>query len=115
MSGMPDANFYAHQHSQSSGDVDTVVPLSSMFTVANGAGGVEHAREGVRISVGNLMSPYKPPKRRLQDNPEKVLCANDGCKAFPMKAGDHGLCTGHARSAGLIENWKRAGRDGDTG
>lgn len=106
---MPDTNYYAHQHSQSTGDTETVVPLASLYTVAGGSGGVEHAREGVKLAVGNQQAAYKPPIRRLKDNPDQLLCQEDGCKGFPMKSSDHGFCTGHARSKGLIENWKKAG------
>lgn len=112
MVGMPD--YYAHQHSQNKGDHsgDSVVKLSSLYTVVGGSGGVEHATDGVELAVGNQLAAYVPPKRRAKDNPDKILCQQDDCKAFPMKTLDY--CTGHARSRGLIENWKKAGRD-DTG
>lgn len=104
---MSDKKFYTHQHAQGQGD--TVVSVQSLMTVLGGSGGVEHANGDVRLAVGNQISPYKPPARRGKDSPGKVLCSKDGCKAYPMKEMD--LCTGHARSSGLIENWKKAGRE----
>jgi len=45
-------------------------------------------------------APYVPPKRRHRDNPERELCAEEGCKAYPLK--DKPYCTGHARAHGLM-------------
>lgn len=67
----------------------------------------EMAGEGTSQVAGNIMAPYKKPVRRHRDN-GKALCASEGCRAWPMKGGEH--CVGHARSLGLIENWNRDGR-----
>jgi hypothetical protein len=102
-------NFYKHQHAQSESNNPAVVPLSSRFTRLDGSGGVNHQREGVQRAVGNMQAPYKKPIRRKQDNPDILLCQEDDCKAYPMKSLEY--CTGHARSKGLIENWKKTGRE----
>jgi len=47
-------------------------------------------------------APYKK-KRRVKDN-GKTLCASEGCRAYPMTSQEY--CTGHARSLGVIKNWK---------
>ena len=105
------STYYTHQHSQNQGDGD-VVQVSSLYTVAPGAGGVEHATEGVELAKGNQLAAYKAPARRGKDSPGRALCASEGCKAYPMKTLEY--CSGHARSLGLIDSWKKAGR-GDAG
>lgn len=69
-----------------------------------GSGGVTHTHGNIQPAGLHSTLPYRPPKRRDRDNPDRILCSFDGCKAFPMKT--HPYCTGHARSLGLIENWK---------
>ena len=70
-----------------------------------------HERGG-NIQPAGLHStaPYKPPKRRVKDNPKRELCPMDGCKAFPTKA--TGYCVGHSRQ---LDNdvWKKDVPDGD--
>jgi len=103
-------NFYAPDHSQSAPSNPNVVPLSSLFTRVDGRGGTSHVHEGVeQVDGGPMMRPYERPKRRAKDNPDRVLCSHEGCRAYPMK--DLEYCTGHARSLGLIENWNRTGRE----
>jgi len=66
--------------------------------------------EGVSQAVGTIYRPYEKPTRKAGTNrfgKPKVLCATDGCKAFPTKTGH---CVGHSRSLGLIENWNQEGR-----
>lgn len=60
-----------------------------------------HERNDGRIKPAGLLStaPYKPPKRRAKDNPNKILCPVDDCKAFPTKA--TGYCVGHSKKMGL--------------
>jgi len=58
----------------------------------------EMAVEGTVKQVQSVFSDYKPPKRRLKDNPDKLLCAEDGCKAFPVDGKSY--CAGHGRSNG---------------
>ena len=97
-------NYYAHDHSQSAPSNPDVVPLSSLYTRVDGAGGTSHLHEGVKQVAGApMMRPYEAPKRRQDDNPERALCAHEGCRAWPMKELEY--CSGHARSLGLIENW----------
>ena len=103
------STYYTHQHSQNQGDGDVVL-LGSLYTVAPGAGGVEHATEGVELARGNQVAAYKAPARRGKDSPGRALCAADDCKAYPMKTFEY--CTGHARSLGLVNSWKKAA-DGD--
>jgi hypothetical protein len=57
-------------------------------------------------------APYRPPKRRKADSPDKVLCSFEECKAFPMKG--TGYCAGHSRSLGLIQNWSHHGGKKDS-
>jgi hypothetical protein len=45
-------------------------------------------------------APYKPPKRRNYDNPDLPLCAEEDCRAYPMKTTPY--CAAHARSKGLL-------------
>ena len=106
---MPD-QYYTHDNVQSARKNPNVVLVSSLYTKAPGAGGTTHAREGVElVTTGSAFSPYVPPSRRAKDNPDRLLCSHEGCKAYPMK--DLEYCTGHARSMGLIENWNRSGRE----
>ena len=78
------STYYTHQHSQNEKGDGDVVRVSSLFTVVGGSGGVEHANGDVKLAVGNQMAAYAPPKRRAKDNPDKILCQQDDCKAFPM-------------------------------
>lgn len=101
-------DFYAHDHSQARGNNPNVKPLSALYDgVVAGAGGVNHGHGTVKLAVGNMQRAYQEPARRGKDSPDKVLCAFQGCKAFPMKTIEY--CTGHARSLGLIENWASRG------
>jgi len=54
--------------------------------------------------------PPKPPKRRERDAPDKALCAEDGCKAWPVK--DLLYCAGHARTNGILPTCQREGCNG---
>ena len=49
-----------------------------------------------------VFSPYKPPKRRKNDNPDIALCSEEGCNAYPMAGKDY--CTGHARQHGSAKS-----------
>lgn len=88
---------YAHQHSSGS---HVVLAHSRVGSPVASPEGIE---AGGNIRKAGLLSsaPYKPPKRRKRDSPAKVLCASEGCKAYPMKIFPY--CTGHARSLGLVE------------
>lgn len=61
----------------------------------------EMAVEGTVRQVQSVFSDYKPPKRRLKDSPDKLLCSEDGCKAFPVEGKNY--CPGHARSKGEMK------------
>ncbi len=61
-----------------------------------GVGGVSHAHGAVQPAGIHSTAPYKPPKRRGQDNLDKPLCAYEDCKAFPIKTTDY--CVGHSRN-----------------
>jgi hypothetical protein len=101
-------DYFQHQHSQNKGSDSTVVPVSALYDqVKPGAGGVEHAREGVKLSVGNQMAPYKPPPKPLMLREERggTFCTKPDCNAYPMRDTEHGYCSGHARSYGLVETW----------
>lgn len=54
--------------------------------------------------VQSVFRRYQPPKRRHRDNPEKLLCSEPDCKAYPMADSDY--CIGHARSKGLLKGPK---------
>lgn len=60
------------------------------------------------VVTQSIMRPYQVPKRRRQDNPDKLLCSFEGCKGFPMR--EQVYCVGHARSLGLIKNWGKDGK-----
>ena len=97
-------NFYQHQHSQSADS--NVVQVSALYNqngqvVKGGSGGVEHAEGDVQRSTQTMMRPFQ--RRKADYAPGKALCSVEGCKAFPMKTEE--VCSGHARSMGLIENW----------
>lgn len=62
----------------------------------------------VQPSIGNIMAPYKPPPRRKSDSPDIALCAEEGCKGFPVSDLDY--CAGHARKRGLLLTCKMCGR-----
>ena len=66
-----------------------------------GTRGINDSNPDVQPAGLHSTAPYKPPKRREKDNPTKVLCPFDGCKAFPTKK--TGYCIGHSRKLGLIE------------
>lgn len=95
-----------HQHGAAEG-----VQLAHTIygTPVEGSRGIP---SGGNIQPAGLHStlPYKPPKRRAKDNPNKILCPIDGCKAFPTKA--TGYCVGHSAKM-KIGQWKRGGADGD--
>jgi len=76
-----------------------------------GGGGVTHAHGNIQLAGLHSTLPYKPPKRRDRDNPDRILCMFDGCKAFPMKTQEY--CTGHARSLGLVSFDKKVAADDD--
>ena len=77
-----------------------------------GGGGVTHANGDIQLAGLHSTAPYRPPKRRMKDNPDKILCSMEDCKAFPMKT--QAYCTGHARSLGLVNFDKKAeAPDGD--
>lgn len=59
------------------------------------------ASEGVVPNPGSIMRPYKPPARRDRDNPERLLCSFEGCKAYPLK--DKSYCAGHQKAMGLTK------------
>jgi hypothetical protein len=65
----------------------------------------------VALATGTYFRPYERPLRKSKElnrfDKPKVLCATDGCRAFPTKTGH---CVGHSRSLGLIENWNQEGR-----
>ncbi len=97
-------NFYQHQHSQNADS--NVVQVSALYAqngqeVKTGSGGVEHAEGDVQRSTQTMMRPHQ--RRKADYAPGKALCTVEGCKAFPMKTEE--VCSGHARSMGLIENW----------
>ena len=83
-----------------------------------GVGGVSHSHGSVQPAGLHSTAPYVPPKRRHRDNPDRQLCSQEGCKAYPIK--DVPYCAGHAKSLGLKkwDNTKkslRKGKDDDTG
>lgn len=103
-------NYYHHQHTGNSGNPNHV-PVSSLYDRQAGGEGVAAVNPNVQRVSGSMMRDYQPPK---PPPPPPVLCEVDGCKAYPMKSDDHGLCTGHARSAGLLKPKKqRKVRDDD--
>jgi hypothetical protein len=61
----------------------------------------EMAVEGTVRQVQSVFTDYKPPKRRLKDNPSKALCSEDGCNAFPVDGKNY--CPGHARAHGEMK------------
>lgn len=87
---------YSHQHSS---NPNAVLAHSRVGSPVATPQGIE--TDG-RFKKAGLLStaPYKPPKRRKSDSPEKILCSSEGCKAWPMKAIPY--CAGHARSLGLV-------------
>lgn len=96
-------NYYGHQHAGDPTD-DNHVPVSSLYARADGGQGIAAVNpDAVIVSTGSMMRDYKKPARRLKDNPDKVLCEVDGCKAYPMNTDEHAMCAGHARQAGLFK------------
>lgn len=95
-----------HQHAAAEG-----VALAHTIWGSPVAGPQGHERDG-NIQPAGLHStaPYKPPKRRQRDNPDKVLCSYEGCKAFPLKTTHY--CAGHSRKLGLVK-WNKGGRNPD--
>jgi len=65
-----------------------------------GGNGLTHAHGDIQPAGLHSTLPYRPPKRRDRDNPDRLLCSFEGCRAFPMKSQVY--CTGHARSLGLV-------------
>lgn len=72
-----------------------------------GIGGTTHRSGDIQPAGLHSTLPYRPPKRRKNDNPDKLLCSADGCKAYPMKSTSY--CAGHSRSLGLVD-WDKGGR-----
>jgi hypothetical protein len=72
-------------------------------THVQGSGGVTHASGDIQPAGLHSTAPYRPPKRRMKDNPDKLLCSAEGCKAYPIKKVPY--CAGHARKLGLVD-WK---------
>jgi hypothetical protein len=75
-----------------------------------GIGGTTHRTENIQPAGLHSTAPYRPPKRRKADNPDKLLCSFDGCKAFPIKTTPY--CAGHSRKLGLVK-WETGGRNPD--
>ena len=93
-----------HQH----GSAEGVALVHTLYgDPVQGGGGVTHAHGDIQPAGLHSTAPYRPPKRRNRDNPDKLLCSADGCKAYPIKS--HPYCAGHARSLGLVE-WDKGGR-----
>ena len=82
-----------------------VVPVSSLYTRVEGAGGITHESENVKLLAQPHMSNYVPPKRWAPVE-GKQLCSAEGCRAYPMK--ETGYCAGHTRSLGL-KDWRKGG------
>jgi len=61
---------------------------------------------GVQLLHQAHISDYKPPPRRHRDNPDRALCSEPECNAYPMK--DKPYCTGHARLYGLMPSCAKA-------
>ena len=100
-------NYYGHQHGGDPTNPDHV-PVSSLYDRAEGGQGIAAVNPDAKlVSTGSFMRDYKKPPRRGKDNPDKPLCEVDDCKAYPMKSEEHGLCTGHARQAGLFQPKKK--------
>lgn len=101
---MPD--YFAHQHSQNADNDDNVVTVATLYAehgqeVKEGAGGVEHETGDIVRSTQTMFRDHQ--RRKADYAPGKALCSVEGCKAFPMKT--ETVCSGHARSMGLIDNW----------
>jgi hypothetical protein len=93
-----------HQH----GSAEGVALVHSLYgTHVGGTQGINDSNPDVQPAGLHSTLPYRPPKRRQRDNPEKLLCSAEDCKAFPMKS--TGYCAGHSRSLGLVE-WDKGGR-----
>lgn len=58
----------------------------------------ESTGDNVAQSTQSFMRPYQPPKRRQGDNPDRELCAHEGCKAYPRAGKSY--CPGHGRMHG---------------
>ena len=58
--------------------------------------------EGAELVTQSMFRDYKPPKRREKDNPERELCSEEGCKAYPQSGKNY--CTGHARRHGEVKS-----------
>ena len=67
----------------------------------------EQSNAGTVRQVQSVFTDYKPPKRRLNDNPDKELCAHEGCNAFPMS--NKNYCPGHARVHGEVKTCRKDG------
>ncbi len=77
----------------------------------SGVGGINHSEGNVQPAGLHSTAPYKPPKRRKRDNPERSLCSFDECKAYPMKS--TGYCSGHSQNLGLAKWKNKGGRNKD--
>ena len=96
-------NYYGHQHGGNPENPDHVL-VSSMYDRTGGGKGIAAVNpDAVIVATGSMMRDYKKPSRRGRDNPDRPLCEVDDCRAYPMKSDDHGLCVGHARSAGILK------------
>jgi len=61
----------------------------------------ESAGPGTVRQAAPVFSNYKPPKRRERDNPDRALCSEEGCKAYPKTGKNY--CEGHARIHGEVK------------
>lgn len=87
-----------HQH----GSAEGVALAHTIYgSPVEGIGGTTHRTDTIQPAGLHSTAPYRPPKRRVRDNPDKLLCSFEGCKAYPTKK--HPYCAGHARSLGLLE------------
>ena len=91
----------SHQHSAAPG----VALVGSLYgDKVGGTQGINDSNSNIQPAGLNSTLPYRPPKRRRGDNPDKLLCSSEGCKGFPLK--DVPYCAGHAKSLGL-KDWNQ--------
>ena len=100
-------DFYANQNASA----PNVAPVFSLY--GEKVGGTQGIVSGgdVQLATAYSTAPYRPPKRRDKDNPTKLLCSSEGCKAWPIKA--HPYCAGHARALGLVDYGKGGVKTGE--
>ena len=97
----------SHQNSSAEG----VALVHSLYgEKVGGTQGINDDNPDVQVATGYSTAPYRPPKRRHRDNPDKLLCSFEDCKAYPIKSTDY--CAGHSRKLGLVD-WKTGGRNSD--